>query len=62
MGRVFVPFLEEIEDTKKTFRSYLTFNVKLFQTYLPKCQLLGIVILEFMIQNLIHLISQGNFI
>ena len=26
MRRVFVRFLEEIEDTKKTFRNYLTFN------------------------------------
>jgi hypothetical protein len=28
MRRVFVCFLEEIEDTKKTFRNYLTFNGK----------------------------------
>ena len=27
MRRVFVRFLEEIEDTKKTFRNYLTFRV-----------------------------------
>ena len=26
MRRVFVCFLEEIEDTKKTFRNYLTFS------------------------------------
>ena len=26
MRRVFVRFLEEIEDTKKTFKNYLTFN------------------------------------
>ena len=26
MRRVFVRFLEEIEDTKKTFQNYLTFN------------------------------------
>ena len=26
MRRVFVRFSEEIEDTKKTFRNYLTFN------------------------------------
>ena len=26
MRRVFVHFLEEIEDTKKTFRNYLTFS------------------------------------
>ena len=26
MRHVFVPFLEEIEDTKKTFRNYLTFD------------------------------------
>ena len=26
MRRVFVRFLEEIEDTKKTFRNYLTFS------------------------------------
>ena len=26
MRRVFVRFLEEIEDTKKTFRNYLTFR------------------------------------
>ena len=26
MGRVFVLFLKEIEDTKKTFRNYLTFK------------------------------------
>ena len=26
MQRVFVRFLEEIEDTKKTFRNYLTFK------------------------------------
>ena len=26
MQRVFVPFLEEIEDTKKTFQNYLTFS------------------------------------
>ena len=28
MRRVFVRFLEEIEDTKKTFRNYLTFTIK----------------------------------
>ena len=28
MRRVFVRFLEEIEDTKKTFRNYLTFRRK----------------------------------
>ena len=28
MRRVFVRFLEEIEDTKKTFRNYLTFSFK----------------------------------
>ena len=27
MRRVFVRFLEEIEDTKKTFRNYLTFSI-----------------------------------
>ena len=27
MRRVFVHFVEEIEDTKKTFRNYLTFNM-----------------------------------
>jgi hypothetical protein len=26
MRRFFVRFLEEIEDTKKTFRNYVTFN------------------------------------
>ena len=29
MRRVFVRFLEEIEDTKKTFRNYLTFKIKI---------------------------------
>ena len=34
MQRVFVRFLEEIEDTKKTFRNYLTFKeVKILCTY-----------------------------
>ena len=28
MRRVFVRFLEEIEDTKKTFRNYLTFSTE----------------------------------
>jgi hypothetical protein len=27
MRRVFVHFLEEIEDTQKTFRNYLTFKI-----------------------------------
>ena len=26
MRRVFVPFLEEIEDSKKAYQNYLTFN------------------------------------
>ena len=30
MRRVFVIFLEEIEDTKETFRNYLTFSSGLF--------------------------------
>ena len=30
MRRVFVRFLEEIEDTKKTFRNYLTFRLDLY--------------------------------
>ena len=36
MQRVFVRFLEEIEDTKKTFRNYLTFmtSSELFQNAL----------------------------
>ena len=29
MRRIFVRFLEEIEDTKKTFRNYLTFKMKI---------------------------------
>ena len=29
MRSVFVRFLEEIEDTKKTFRNYLTFKIKI---------------------------------
>ena len=30
MRRVFICFLEEIEDTKKTFRNYLTFSIANF--------------------------------
>ena len=36
MRRVFVRFLEEIEDTKKTFRNYLTFNMQNSDTLLRK--------------------------
>ena len=28
LRRVFVPFLEEIEDSKKAFRNYLTFRAR----------------------------------
>ena len=31
--RVFVRFLEEIEDTKKTFRNYLTFRGEIFHIF-----------------------------
>ena len=40
MRRVFVRFLEEIEDTKKTFRNYLTFSgncVTALDAYLVSC-------------------------
>ena len=30
MGRVFVRFLEEIEDSTKTFRNYLTFKGRFY--------------------------------
>ena len=30
MPRVLVCFLEEIEDSKKAFRNYLTFNLKMY--------------------------------
>ena len=33
---VFVRFLEEIEDTKKTFRNYLTFSKQFFSTRTTK--------------------------
>ena len=39
MRRIFVRFLEEIEDIKKTFRNYLTFrsqNVQCFLSHLQK--------------------------
>ena len=36
MRRVFVRFLEEIEDSKKSFRNYLTFSMNYFKVQL--CQ------------------------
>ena len=36
MRLVFVHFLEEIEDTKKMFRNYLTFTVTVLYTVFPQ--------------------------
>ena len=58
MRRVFVCFLEEIEDTKKNFRNYLTFKNKLadrnfrFQSILSQFSYPDVILIQHLVLKL----------